>query len=512
LSFADLLFIFFTLSILQHASTGMIDDPGLGWHLRIADLMWERRSFLYHEQLCYPTEGRPWVTQAWLGDIMLRLAYGWGGLNGLAILAALCVALTLRLLYTRMTNEGVNWILAAFWTLLAALGTLPAWTARPNLFTFPALVLVTGICERYHDGLISARRTLWLLLVFLLWPNLHGGFLAGIVVLGVTYLVECATTVTSPDAERRSAARRRLRWWTVLGVGLFAVTLLNPYGFGLYSWNLWMVTDPFIQAETTTEWLPPNFTRAGWFWIELLVLLFPTLAVLSRRRISLLALALSVVFLHFALRTVRYCPLWVLVVVPTLGALSTLLPWLERTSAKIASRLSTDLREWLARTPSHSPSFVSFAFAGLILFVSPWMGNLARHNQDLLPTQSLDKLLDIYRGERVFHSVNWGGYLTWQGWNLEPRFKTWIDDRLDVHGQDHLNRTRAILDARSDWERVLGQYDVHLLCISPDTPLARSARQSPNWRLLNDDGKVTIFRRINSGAMQSKAPKPSEYP
>src|SRR5262249_11737047 len=146
-----------------------------------------------------------------------------------------------------------------------------------------------------------------------------------------------------------------------------------------------------------------------------------------------------------------------------------------------------------------SPSFVSFAFAGIILFASPWMGHLARHNQDLLPSRSLDKLLAIYRGERVFNLVNWGGYLAWHGWDLQPRFKTWIDDRIDIHGKEHLQRSRAILAAEPDWESVLGRYRVDLLCIPPDTPLARQARQSPNWRLLEDDGKVAIFRRIEPG-------------
>ena len=64
------------------------------------------------------------LTRGWLGDIVLRACYGWGGLNGLAMLAALCIALTLRLLYTRMTSEGVNWILAAFWALLWTFGHL----------------------------------------------------------------------------------------------------------------------------------------------------------------------------------------------------------------------------------------------------------------------------------------------------------------------------------------------------------------------------------------------------
>ena len=148
--FADLLLVFFTLGILQTAGSGMVDDPGLGWHLRIADRMWESRGFIFSEPFCYPTEGQPAIAHAWLGDIVLRLAYGWGGLNGVAVLTALCLAWTLCLLYTRMTCEGTNWLVAAAWTFLAALGTSCSWLARPNVFTFPALVLVAGLCERYH--------------------------------------------------------------------------------------------------------------------------------------------------------------------------------------------------------------------------------------------------------------------------------------------------------------------------------------------------------------------------
>lgn len=493
-SMADFLFIFFTLGVLQHAKSSMMDDPGLGWHLRIADLMRENRGFIYQEQLCYPTEGQPWVTQAWLGDILLRLIYGWGGLNGLAVLAAFCIALTLRLLYTRMTREGVNWLVAALWSFLAALGTSPAWAARPNLFTLPALVLVTGICERFQSGAISTRGTLWLLPIFLLWPNLHGGFLAGIIVLVITYLVACASAFGSFDSEERRVARRQLSWWTILGAGLFGMTLVNPYGLGLYRWNLKLVTDPFIQTMSTTEWFPPNFTGPGWFRIELLLLLFPSLAALSRRRISLLSLALGVTWMHFALTTARYSPLWVLVVVPTLAVLCIQIPWLESATGSVSSRLTADAQDWLARTPRRSPCFISGLFAGFLLFVSPWMGNLAGHNQDLIPSRSLDRLLEIYRGERVFHLANWGGYLTWHGWNLKPRFKTWIDDRLDTHGYKHTENYRTILNASPEWEKLLRQYAVDLICIPPDVPLANHARESPGWRLIYEDRKVVIFR------------------
>jgi len=486
LGFADVVFVFFTLCILQTAGTRMMDDPGLGWNLRIADLMWENQGFLYREQFCFPTEGRPWVTQAWLGDILLRLAYGWGGLNGLAVFSALCVALTLRLLFTRMTRDGVHWLAAGFWTFMAALGTSPSWVARPNLFTFPALVLVVDFCERFHRGAIPARNTLWLVPIFVLWTNLHGGFLAGILVLIVTYLVECSTAVLATDAECRGAARRRVRWWTVLGVGLFIATMVNPYGFGLHLWNLRMLRDPFIQTRSTAEWLPPNFNEPGWFRIEMLVLLFPTLAVLSRRRVSALALALGVVFLHFGLTSSRYAPLWVVVTVPTLAALASQVPWFKT--------LKAGLPAGLARTPGRPPSLVSFSFAGLLLLGSPWMGHLAHHNQELMPSRALDRLLADYHGERVFHGANWGGYLTWHGWGLRPRLRTWIDDRLDVHGREHTDLYRELLAAPLGWEEMLERSQVNLLCIPADTQLAHYARSSARWRLLFDDGQVAILR------------------
>jgi hypothetical protein len=491
----------------------MLDDPGLGWHLRIPDLMWETRGFIYHEQLCYPTEGQRWVTQAWLGDILMRLVYGWGGLNALAVLTALCIALTLRLLYTRMTREGVNWVVATFWTFLAALGTSPAWTARPNLFSFPALVLVTSICERYQSGATSARGTLWLLPIFLLWPNLHGGFLAGVIVLSVTYLVTCASALGSFEPERRRAARRQLGWWTALGVAIFAVTLVNPYGLALYLWNVKLVTDPFIQTQSTTEWLPPDFTKPGWFRIELLILLFPALAAFSRRRVSLLSLALGVIWMHFALTTARYAPLWVLVVVPTLAPLYSRIPWLEKTAAKLKSRLSADVQDWLGKTPRRSPYFSSVSFAALLLLVTPRMGDLGAHNQDLIPSKSLDRLLEIYRGERVFHSPNWGGYLTWHGWSLRPRFKTWIDDRLDTHGRELTEDYRAIMNAKPGWEQLLRRYDVDLLCVPIDSPLADQARDSPGWRLLHEDSKVAIYRRTSSSrdSPAMRSPRRSAY-
>ncbi len=39
---ADVLFFVFAVGIIQRSRGSMLDDPGLGWHLRNVDAMWSR--------------------------------------------------------------------------------------------------------------------------------------------------------------------------------------------------------------------------------------------------------------------------------------------------------------------------------------------------------------------------------------------------------------------------------------------------------------------------------------
>src|SRR5262245_32614112 len=132
---ADLVFLFFALAILQRASSGIVDDPGLGWQIRIPDAMVEAGGFLYSDPFGAPSRGEPWTPWGFLGSALLRFAEGWGGLDGVAMLTALTVAFALRCLYRMMVNDGVPPVQAVVWTLLAALGVSSAWVARPNVFT-----------------------------------------------------------------------------------------------------------------------------------------------------------------------------------------------------------------------------------------------------------------------------------------------------------------------------------------------------------------------------------------
>src|SRR5688572_14164131 len=116
---ADVLFVFFALGILQRAGAGMLDDPGLGWQIRIPDAMLQQGGFLHSDPFGLRTHGEPWIPYGFLGSGAFRIAEEWAGLNGIAMLTALVLALILRCQYRWMTADGVPGVQAALWTFLA---------------------------------------------------------------------------------------------------------------------------------------------------------------------------------------------------------------------------------------------------------------------------------------------------------------------------------------------------------------------------------------------------------
>jgi hypothetical protein len=95
----------------------------------------------------------------------------------------------------------------------------------------------------------------------------------------------------------------------------------------------------------------------------------------------------------------------------------------------------------------------------------------------------------------VFHSYDWGGYLTWHG---GPGFRNWIDDRNEVQGKEHIQDYFAILQTDPGWDEKLERARVALVCVESGAPLAyRLAEQPRRWRELYRDRYAVIFERTS---------------
>ena len=155
LGLADVVLLIMCAAIIQVGRASMVDDPSLGWQLRIPDAMWETGGFLYTDPFSAPTLGERWVPYGFLASGLYRLSEAWGGLNGIAVLTTLVLAWTLCLLFRMLLIDGIPPLLAPFWTYLAALGMSGSFVARPNVFTLLFLLITARTCERFHRGELS---------------------------------------------------------------------------------------------------------------------------------------------------------------------------------------------------------------------------------------------------------------------------------------------------------------------------------------------------------------------
>jgi hypothetical protein len=501
LSGADLVFLVVGLLVFLTARQGLLDDPGLGWHLRNIDAMIAEGGWLTTDSFSEPRNGQaqPWRSNQWLGEVPFWLGERWAGLEGIAAVAAIVIAFTLRCLYRMLLRDGSPWPVAVFWISQAGMGISCSWVARPNLFTMLFVLVTARVCVLFHEGRCSRRQTLWLLPLFCLWANTHGGFVAGFIVLGATLGLEMVPLFFGLSQEDRQSAKGRVIHLSLILGGSILATLINPYGLSLYRWIVQLLGEPYFM-DLHQEWKSPDFHGRGAIRFELLMLLFPLLLALSKRRPHLVELGLAVVWFHFALTGFRYVCLWVLVVLPLLARSSLELPHLKEAASRFLSPGQGML--WSSFRPGRSWLW-SVLFAAILLGgARTAQGRLARHTPEMVPAQTLDCFLALHHqwtqthGRRavVFHSYDWGGYLTWHGW---PNLRNWIDDRNEVQGKAHIQDYFAILATNPGWEEKLNHPKVDLVCIQSDCPLAFRLAESSHWRELSHDAFAVIFERTD---------------
>src|ERR1019366_9339261 len=71
-------------------------------------------------------------------------------------------------------------------------------------------------------------------LLFVVWANVHPGFAAGIIILAAHTAGDLANALTAPEPGRRTDLLARFRRSLLLTVACVLAPLVNPYGYRLY--------------------------------------------------------------------------------------------------------------------------------------------------------------------------------------------------------------------------------------------------------------------------------------
>jgi len=217
----------------------------LGWHLAAGDLIRDQRAVPFHDPWSFTSAGRQWFNLSWLWDVFASVVFQHADFIGLVLLTVACGAVIAVYLGSVCLSAGASTISACAAVLFACL-FYPAFSAlypnvylavSPNVSTMLFSVVFYGECLRRR------RLLFWLPAMMVLWANLHGGFLLGLILIGIFFGVALL---------KRDWAN--LKIYGLVGLGCFAATFINPLGWHIYE-GLASVLGNFSQAYIT-EWWP----------------------------------------------------------------------------------------------------------------------------------------------------------------------------------------------------------------------------------------------------------------
>jgi hypothetical protein len=486
--------VFAGLAWLQVAAASVMllnRDGDLPRHIAVGKVMLESHSLVRQDFFSHTAYGRPFLAYEWLSQLILAAVYEWAGLDAVAVLAAIAIALAYALIAGFLIRRGVVIDLVLVTVAAAALLGMTHWAARPHAFSFAASAILLRLLE---PG--KRRRLLLFVPLFALWANLHPGFLFGLGVLGL---------VTLGDILEGIAGGNRAEWWraaryhgAALGVGS-AATLLNPYGLGLHAHSLGHLGNSEI-IPGIIEFSSPDFHSVE--GLAFLGILLVTLAAVAARRTRLTAPTLLILLatLALSLHSRRYIALFGIVTLPLI-ALSIAEDWKRWVPGMFGNFAQTlAYGDRLARRGGLALAVVAL----LGLAVTDYHGHRTQYvatefSRDVFPVDAVNFARTAGVTGKLYNEYMWGGYIT-LAW---PEQRVAIDGFADFYGTQIFREFFQVAWLDPGWRDVLRRWNVGLVLMRADSRLADELGGEPGWHEVYRDHLAVLLQKSGAAPPQS---------
>jgi hypothetical protein len=418
-------------------------DSDTYWQLAMGRWMLDHHAFLRQDIFSSTVAGTHFGIGEWLGQLAFAGSFAAAGWAGVAVLRATLIAVAAFFVVRLVRRGGTPWWISLPLVIAALLVSKITWTDRPQLFTLALFPVVLELLLSLPGG--YSRRLLVLPPLFIIWTNLHGGYLLGLAVVAI-FAAEAVLT-----HGRRGLP---LAFTTIACV---AVTFLNPAPLELAG----AAREDFLNPPRfLTEFLPPDVvTPAGALFAGFVMLVIGSALL---RGGSLLEALLLAPLLYLAFTAQRQMLFFCFAATAFLGA-----------------RLATLIPNWRAfEIPAPVRAPVALVI-GLAAFASAF-GAPSHPDERAYPAGALDSL----RSDSgvLLNEYDWGGYLIF---NL-PERPVFIDGRYVPYLGGVLDDYRALVGLRPGWRDLLDRYNVTELLLRPERPLAVALRED-GWRVRSSD-------------------------
>ena len=505
------IFLALWLLLLVSGRSRLFRDPGTFWHTVVGEEILTSGQFTNTDHFSFRFAGQPWIPHQWLGECIMALVHRLDGLDSLLLMTATLLAALYTWAASRLLRAGLHWSLTAVLIVLAVAASTSHFHVRPHLGTIVFLGCTFAVLCDFESGRTTVRRMFWLVPIYVLWTNIHGGLLGGL----ATMTMAVSWWTLSWLLRRESPVRNGRQ---VLGLALLLAAcgltaLVNPYGLALPRTWLGIMDSP-ILPEIIIEHSPLRLTQPE----GVLVLLFAAVYVFALvgvgRRWPRATWLLPFVWFYLTYSRVRHAPLFAIAAVL---ALAEILPytrwavWLAKPGRELFRAATWEIkvaaRRWEWR-PALLPIVV--VLLAIVLQVrevrTPVIGHgWARLDPSYWPVELLPDLQELAAsvpdGTPIFNEYLYGGFLIYH----TPKLRVFVDDRCELYGD------KWLFDfVHGEWQDTHPEMDSDALQFALTRTgsgfdhyfrhqfivARRTGARFPRWMVVRQTETATLYRRV----------------
>ncbi len=453
------------------------NDNDMWWHLRSGNVMFQERIILTKDIFSFTRIGHPWVNAFWLGEIFFSVINKFSGFFGLALSASLIILCSLYFVKKQL-NIPVTFIFIPL--IITAFGLSPFSAVRPQLFSFLFLAILDYFLYKYKNT--ETFQPGFIIVLFVIWANFHGGFVWGVLLL----LAFSAGEILGRLLNFTDA----LSWekiWRILFISVLAIlgTIVNPNGYLIWLLPLQTVN---VSISGISEWASPDFHRIdlqpALLFIYILLISFSLL----KKKPNLSDLIKLVGFSYMGFVSQRSLAPFLIISTPIISN-SIFQVWKENISKnteKIYKPIGSKKFIFLTTIINFT---VSIFLVTLIFFQ---FYNLSRPSKINIgyPDQAIKWLKENELNGNLFNSYNWGGYLVYQ----LPEHPVFIDGRADLYGTTLINEWLEIANGTKKGIQLLDDRKINIIMLEPEWAVINKLETS-GWKIYFQDEKSIILAR-----------------
>ncbi len=442
-------------------------DPDLGWHLRTGQLILATHSIPTADPYSFTRRGAPWVEHEWLWQVAVAVVDWIGGHTAIVLANGAAVALVLALIYLRLRDQHVAPAFAAAGTGVALTNLVIYAEARPGTVVAVFSAIFLFAFERY-------KRTgdwRWLALApasGLLWANMHGSYILGLLLCGVYGLASLW----------ESRRWRSLAPWLATFGACAATSLLNPLGMGLYRFTLGASQLSF-NRQFIFEWQPPDFRLAT--FAPVLATLGLLLAVPAFFRVAPRGRAQQLLLVAGSIATIesqQFILFFAVVAAPAIG---------DMLDQAFEGRGIRDLSA--ASGSALGLALLALALMGPATHLTPAAYRLAMAEN--YPVDAVDFVERQQLQGPMWNEFDWGGYLI----GALPRVPVFADGRTEMYGNDFELQAAHVGFGSTPPGPIFEEYGINFALVKAGSALATELQAMPGWREAYRDKVAAVYVR-----------------